>query len=187
MNNEKNSGKNLIVNTIPLSKLTVILNEFIVNTVNHMNKYIIYDFRMSVYVESKLSNFNKKLRDIDTMVSLLEAKFDSLPPEVTSKFPQVNNSVNFEFISKEEANTQINVDIIKENIIKPEEKMEENKVITEEEEQTPQKALNDFLEKTNSEEINGLFKMLKYGVPEQALIQKATIGQMNLDTVRVIY
>jgi hypothetical protein len=31
-------GNNLMINTIPMPKLTTILNDFIVKTVNHLNK-----------------------------------------------------------------------------------------------------------------------------------------------------
>jgi hypothetical protein len=38
MKQNLNSTTNLTINTIPLPKLTTLLNEFIVKTVNHLNK-----------------------------------------------------------------------------------------------------------------------------------------------------
>lgn len=35
---EKQSSNNLIVNTIPVPKMTALINDFIVNTTNHLNK-----------------------------------------------------------------------------------------------------------------------------------------------------
>ena len=66
--------------TIPLAKLTVVMNNFIVNTITHMNK-------LSVKGDKKLSEFDKKLNDLDVMTALLEAKLKSLPEKITSTYP----------------------------------------------------------------------------------------------------
>ena len=66
--------------TIPLAKLTVVMNNFIVNTITHMNK-------LSVKGDKKLAEFDKKLNDLDVMTALLEAKLKSLPEKITSTYP----------------------------------------------------------------------------------------------------
>ena len=77
-NNEQK--KTIPLSTIPTSKLTVILNNFIVNTVNHLNK-------LSVNVDEKLSEFDKKMNDLEVMTTLFEAKLESLPDEIKSTYP----------------------------------------------------------------------------------------------------
>ena len=70
----------LTISTIPISKLTVILNDFIAKTVNHLNK-------LSINVEEKFENFDSKLNDLEIMTTLLESKLDSLPSDITSQYP----------------------------------------------------------------------------------------------------
>ena len=77
-NNEQK--KTIPLSTIPTSKLTVILNNFIVNTVNHLNK-------LSLNVDEKLSEFDKKLNDLEVMTTLFETKLESLPDEIKSTYP----------------------------------------------------------------------------------------------------
>lgn len=72
----------LTISTIPISKLTVILNDFIAKTVNHLNK-------LSINVEEKFENFDSKLNDLEIMTTLLESKLDSLPPDITSLYPSL--------------------------------------------------------------------------------------------------
>jgi hypothetical protein len=76
------SDNKLTISTIPISKLTVILNDFIAKTVNHLNK-------LSINVEEKFVNFDSKLNDLEIMTTLLESKLNSLPPEITSSYPQL--------------------------------------------------------------------------------------------------
>ena len=66
--------------TIPLAKLTVVMNNFIANTITHMNK-------LSVKGDEKLAQFDRKLNDMDVMTALLEAKLKSLPEKITSTYP----------------------------------------------------------------------------------------------------
>ena len=77
-NNEQK--KTIPLSTIPTSKLTVILNNFLVNTVNHLNK-------LSLNVDQNLSEFDKKMNDLEIMTTLLESKLDSLPSDITSQYP----------------------------------------------------------------------------------------------------
>ena len=91
-------------NVIPTTKLTVILNNFIINTTNHLNK-------LSTNVDEKLSEFDKKMHDLEIMTSLFEAKLESLPDEIKSTFPPLQpcnlDDVNPTF-SASEVNPNIN-------------------------------------------------------------------------------
>ena len=63
-----------------------------------------YDqIRLSVHAETKLANFDKKIKEIEIMVSLLEFKLNSLPPEITSKYPPLTysclNDINPQILS----------------------------------------------------------------------------------------
>lgn len=68
------------INTIPVSKLSVAINNFLMITTNHLNK-------LSVSVDEKLQDFDKKLNDLEVMTTLLEAKLDSLPDDVKAQYP----------------------------------------------------------------------------------------------------
>ena len=72
-NNEQK--KTIPLSTIPTQKLTVVLYNFIVNTVNHLNK-------LSLNVDVKLSEFDKKMNDLEVMTTLFEANLESLPDEI---------------------------------------------------------------------------------------------------------
>ena len=74
--------KSIAISPMPMPKLTAVLNDFIAKTVNHLNK-------LSVNVESQLQNFDQKLNDLETMTTLLEAKLNSLPPDITATYPQL--------------------------------------------------------------------------------------------------
>ena len=91
MSNNNEVKKTIPQNTIPTSKLAVILNNFIVNTTNHLNK-------LSVNVDEKLSEFDKKMNDLEIMTTLFESKLESLPDEIKSTFPPLQpcnlNDVN---------------------------------------------------------------------------------------------
>ena len=79
-NNQSQISSTLAINVIPPEKLTIILNDFITKTVNHLNK-------LSINVEDKFQSFDEKLDDLEIMISLLESKLNSLPPEITSTYP----------------------------------------------------------------------------------------------------
>ena len=72
-----NDQKMISIEPIPLTKLTVVINNFVANTITHLNK-------LSVKGEEKLSEFDNKLNDLDAMTTLLEAKLNSLPDNIKS-------------------------------------------------------------------------------------------------------
>ena len=75
-----NDQKIVSISTIPLTKLTIVMNNFIANTITHLNK-------LSVKGDEKLAEFDNKLNDLDAMTTLLEAKLNSLPENITSTYP----------------------------------------------------------------------------------------------------
>ena len=126
--------KTIPLSTIPTSKLTVILNNFIVNTVNHLNK-------LSLNVDEKLSEFDKKMNDLEVMTTLFEAKLESLPNEIKSTYPplqecnlddvnpvfSVNLNNNVQSSERKEKEENKNEDIQNENKEKGPENEEEIK------------------------------------------------------------
>ena len=64
------------ISTIPLPKLTFLMNNFILNTTNHLNK-------LSVKGDEKLAELDKKLNDLEIMTTLLESKLNSLPDNIS--------------------------------------------------------------------------------------------------------
>ena len=191
--------KTLPQNTIPTSKLTVILNNFIVNTTNHLNK-------LSTNVDEKLSEFDKKLNDLEIMTTLFESKLESLPDEIKSTFPPLqpcnlddvnpNFSSNVNPIIQDEKKEEENQEQNKENQENQEEdKKEENNNEEEKKEETgaeggeegdngemsPQQELDKFLAEHG--ELQNIYKMLKLGVPSEGVIQKAKLNQLNMDLI----
>ena len=75
-------SKSIGISTIPLTKLTVVMNNFILNTINHLNK-------ISVKGDEKLAEFDEKLNDLEIMTTLLESKLNSLPQNITSTYPEL--------------------------------------------------------------------------------------------------
>ena len=188
MSSSNDLKKTMPQNTIPTQKLTVILNNFIVNTTNDLNK-------LSINVDEKLSEFDKKMNDLEIMTSLFESKLESLPEEIKSTFPPLQpcnlDDVNPNFSSndnnvnikqeqnEEETQVQNQEEEKKEEEIQEEEKKEE--IVEEQVEMSPEEELNKFLEQHS--ELQNLYKMLKLGVPVIAVTQKAQINQMNMDLV----
>ena len=198
-NNE--GKKNIPISTIPTSKLTVILNNFIVNTVNHLNK-------LSTNVDEQLSEFDKKMNDLEIMTSLFEAKLESLPDEIKSTYPplqecnlddvnpvfSVNNAMENpppsgdqkanenEQEKKEEGQ---NEGESKENPTEEEKKEEEGgneaggNAEEENKELSPEEDLQKFLD--NNDTFRELFKMLKVGVPIIGVKQKAQLNDFDMD------
>ena len=190
MSSSNDLKKTMPQNTIPPSKLTVILNNFIVNTTNHLNK-------LSINVDEKLSEFDKKMHDLEIMTTLFESKLESLPDEIKSTFPPLQpcslDDVNPNF-SSNETNTNINQENNNnenqgENNENQEEKKEDNpeeekkEEIVEEEnkELSPEEELNKFLGEHS--EVTNLYKMLKMGVPVIGVTQKAQLNQLDMDVV----
>ena len=188
MSSSNDLKKTMPQNTIPTQKLTVILNNFIVNTTNHLNK-------LSINVDEKLSEFDKKMNDLEIMTSLFESKLESLPEEIKSTFPPLQpcnlDDVNPNFSSndnnmnikqeqnEEEVQVQNQEEEKKEEENQEEEKKEE--IVEEQVEMSPEEELNKFLEQHS--ELQNLYKMLKLGVPVIGVTQKAQINQMNMDLV----
>ena len=140
-----NDMKKLIPqNTIPTPKLTVILNNFMVNTVNHLNK-------LSYNVDERLSEFDKKMNDIEIMTTLFEAKLESLPEEIKSTFPPLQPC------SLDDVNPNFSVNNENNNFVQ-EKKEEMNKAENKEENKEENMKLNHNYSKDdlllNSEKVN---------------------------------
>ena len=197
--------KTIPISTIPSSKLTVILNNFIVNTANHLNK-------LSVNVDQKLSEFDKKMNDLEIMTTLFEAKLESLPDEIKSQYPPLQecslDDVNPVFSSNSNNNIQSSKQRDeeikpenKDNVIEGEEdkkkgdKKEEDKKKDEEgekkdeegekEELSPIEDLQNFLSKNM--QFESLFKSLKFGVPFERISQKAKLNGVDMDLLNEMY
>ena len=185
------SKKTIPLCTIPTTKLTVILNNFIVNTVNHLNK-------LSLNIDEQLSEFDKKMNDLEVMTKLFESKLDSLPDEIKSTFPELQqcnlDDVNPVFsdnkIPEVEEDKQKEEEIKNEDNnkeeVKKDEKEEEKEEKKEEEknkegELSPEDELNEFLK--NNPGYENLYKMLKLGVPTIGVKQKAQLNGINMDSL----
>ena len=177
-------------NIIPQTKLTAILNNFIINTTNHLNK-------LSTNVDEKLSEFDKKMHDLEIMTTLFEAKLESLPDEIKSTFPPLQpcnlDDVNPTF-SAAEINNNLNQQQNEgenqgqngEN--QEQEKIGENGEEKKEEENldlSPEEELNKFLEEHS--ELQSLYKMLKFGVPIIGVTQKANSLGCDMDLVNELF
>ena len=190
-------------NVIPTTKLTVILNNFIINTTNHLNK-------LSTNVDEKLSEFDKKMHDLEIMTSLFEAKLESLPDEIKSTFPplqpcnlddvnptfsvsevnpNINQGQNVENQGQNEENQGQNEENQGQNAENQEqEKIGENAEDKKEEENqelSPEDDLNKFLEEHS--ELQSLYKMLKFGVPIIGVTQKANSLGCDMDLVNELF
>ncbi len=183
-------------NVIPTTKLTVILNNFIINTTNHLNK-------LSTNVDEKLSEFDKKMHDLEIMTSLFEAKLESLPDEIKSTFPPLQpcnlDDVNPTFSASEvnpNINQQQNVENQGQNEENQGQNMEnqeqekigenaEDKKEEENQELSPEEDLNKFLEEHS--ELQSLYKMLKFGVPIIGVTQKANSLGCDMDLVNELF
>ena len=194
MSNNNDVKKTIPQNTIPTSKLAVILNNFIVNTTNHLNK-------LSVNVDEKLSEFDKKMNDLEIMTTLFESKLESLPDEIKSTFPPLQpcnlDDVNPSFSASNE-NPSIQqgnnpAQAQNENQENKENQEGENKEGNEEEEKkeeqpeeekelTPEDELNKFLEE--HEDVRQMYKMLKLGVPSFGVMQKAQMNGYDINIVQ---
>ena len=180
-NNEQK--KTIPLSTIPTSKLTVILNNFIVNTVNHLNK-------LSVNVDEKLSEFDKKMNDLEVMTTLFEAKLESLPDEIKSTYPllqQCNlDDVNQVFSvdlynnvqsSKPKSGIQDQGSKTQDPSPDPSGDKKTEEVI--QKELSPEEELAAFLEQHG--DFQSLFKMLKIGITIIQVEQKATLNGYDMD------
>ena len=197
MSNNNEVKKTIPQNTIPTSKLAVILNNFIVNTTNHLNK-------LSVNVDEKLSEFDKKMNDLEIMTTLFESKLESLPDEIKSTFPplqpcnlddvnptfsasnlnpsiqQGNNPAQAQNENQENKENQENQEGENKEGNNEEEKKEEQP--EEEKELTPEDELNKFLDE--HEDLKQMYRMLKLGVPSFGVMQKAQMNGFDIDLVQ---
>ena len=197
--------KMVTISTIPISKLSIIMNNFVANTITHLNK-------LSVKGDEKLAEFDKKLNDLDVMTTLLEAKLFSLPEKITSTYPPLEecglDDINPVII--------INPPPKQEEIINPPPKQEdkkdeqkneqsqeqqesnnnqnENQPTNEVEEQeqeevveelTPQQELDKFLEEHDY--LRDTHKLLKMKIPYAAIEQKAGIKGLDVEEIKVLY
>ena len=194
MSNNNDVKKTIPQNTIPTSKLAVILNNFIVNTTNHLNK-------LSVNVDEKLSEFDKKMNDLEIMTTLFESKLESLPDEIKSTFPPLQ-PCNLDDVNPSFSASNVNPSIQQgnnpaqaqnENQENKENQEGENKEGNNEEEKkeeqpeeekelTPEDELNKFLEE--HEDVRQMYKMLKLGVPSFGVMQKAQMNGFDINIVQ---
>ena len=177
-------------NIIPQTKLTAILNNFIINTTNHLNK-------LSTNVDEKLSEFDKKMHDLEIMTTLFEAKLESLPDEIKSTFPPLQ-PCNLDDVNPTFSATEINNNLNQqqnegENQGQNEENQEQEKIgengeekkEEENQELSPEEELNKFLEEHS--ELQSLYKMLKFGVPIIGVTQKANSLGCDMDLVNELF
>lgn len=142
------------------------------------------------------------------MVTLLESKLNSLPPQITSKYPSLVhysiNDINPEIVTnkpiekineKVENNVQNNVQKVENvennnntNTNNTEQNNAENEATEKVEENiSPElKNLNNLLEENPS--LQNFYINLKNGIPEQAIIQRAVMsGFKDMDLIKVKY
>ena len=190
-----NEQKMVSISTIPLSKLSVIMNNFVANTITHLNK-------LSVKGDEKLAEFDKKLNDLDVMTTLLEAKLNSLPEKITSTYPPLNE-VNLDDIipviiqnppQPVEQPPEPPVPTIPDEDKDSKGKQEEGETLptngeeivhVEEENLTPQQELDKFLDE--HENLKSTYKLLKMGIPTMQVEQKARMNGANLDEITKLF
>ena len=156
------------ITPIPLTKLSVVMNNFITNTLTHLNK-------LSVKGDEKLAEFDQKLNDLDVMTTLLEAKLNSLPEKITSEYPDIQTAQSSSQENDQDQNQNQEDESQKEEMQEDEEEEKEK----EGEDLSPEEALENFLQK--HENFRNIYKMLKMGVPPQAVEQKVKVNALDLD------
>ena len=193
----ENNEKAIAISTIPIPKLTVLMNNFICNTCKHLNK-------LSVKGDEKLAEFDKKLNDLEIMTTLLEAKLNSLPEKITSTYPQLNqcnlDDVNPIILNNNESSSgpvppspphepiEPSMDKNNEGEKKENEEGQQKEGLGEEgdgEGGDPAEDLENFL-KTH-EKYRNLYKMLKFGVTTMAVQQKAKANGLDLDLLEELF
>lgn len=134
---------------------------------------------------------DKKIKEIDIMVTLLESKLNSLPPEITSKYPELGQAVIPEVKPNIDLNQPIQQNLNNKNISEKNEidtsKKEEAPVVEEKKEEEivndPIKIFENFIEENPDYET--YYKMVKYKIPVQAVEQKAMREGMDMDKLKV--
>ena len=177
-----NEQKMISIAPIPLSKLTVVINNFIANTITHLNK-------LSVKGEEKLSEFDNKLNDLDAMTTLLEAKLFSLPENITSNYPPLE-PMNLDDIIQidiqqppEPPPERLKLDEDSQDGSKKDEQPGGGPNIDEanKEDLSPEVDLQNFL--NQNEELKPLYKMIKVGVPLMGVRNKGQSNGIDMDLV----
>ena len=179
-----NEQRQIAISTIPIPKLTALMNNFICNTITHLNK-------LSVKGDEKLAEFDKKLNDLEIMTTLLEAKLNSLPEKFTSAYPPLEKtSLDSPFMG----NFIPNPDIKEEpgpvgndpNPSPDGEKENPDQATGGEgegegggEDMSPEDALENFLQK--NEDYRSMYKLLKIGANINQVQQKVTINGLDMD------
>ena len=177
-----NEQKMISIAPIPLSKLTVVINNFIANTITHLNK-------LSVKGEEKLSEFDNKLNDLDAMTTLLEAKLYSLPENITSNYPPLEPmnlpDINPFFIQQppENPTEPPKQDEDSQDVSKKDEQPEKGPDTEKanKEDLSPEIDLQNFL--NQNEELKSLYKMIKFGVPLMGVRNKGQSNGIDMDLV----
>ena len=187
--------KMVTISTIPISKLSIIMNNFVANTITHLNK-------LSVKGDEKLAEFDKKLNDLDVMTTLLEAKLNSLPEQITSTYPPIqecglddiipviiNNPPpkedNHEDKQEECQSEQQQDDNKDQNGNQQENEEQKQKQEDVVEELTPQQELDKFLEEHDY--LRDTYKLLKMSIPYAQIEQKAGIKGLDVEEIKVLY
>ena len=170
-----NDQKMISIEPIPLTKLTVVINNFIANTITHLNK-------LSVKGEEKLSEFDNKLNDLDAMTTLLEAKLKSLPENITSPYPPLE-PVNLDDIIPIPIREPIQVQMQQDDdqLSEQDEDGKGEHQDNEKEQQegnnenlSPEGDLEKFL--NENEDLRDIYKKLKLGIPSFQLFMKAKMN-----------
>ena len=192
-----NNEKTIAISTIPIPKLTVLMNNFICNTITHLNK-------LSVKGDEKLAEFDKKLNDLEIMTTLLESKLNSLPEKITSTYPQLQqcnlDDVNPIIIANPVSSSNVDeasgagsggpevppspypdLDEPPKNNQNIEEKKENEEQPKEGEGGDPAENLENFLK--SHESFRNLYKMIKLHVPLMGVRQKAKINGLDMDVL----
>ena len=193
---ENNQQNNTIgISTIPREKLAVVMNNFISNTINHLNQ-------LSVKGDEKLAEFDKKLDNLEIMTTLLEAKLNSLPEKITSTYPPLEPCYLVDIILKGSSENS-NVGVIEGNGSsiplppssdsdsgkepeekekdKDKEKDKEKEIIPTDEggnNLSPADDLEKFL--NDNPQFTNLYKMLKLGVPVAGVKMKAKMNGIDM-------
>ena len=204
-------AKIIPINTIPLPKLAIVMNNFIANTINHLNK-------LSVKGDEKLAEFDNKLNDLDIMTTLLESKLNSLPEKITSTYPQLEPCNLDDIIPitiTSDLGSNLNQDKsdsgggstvpppppppppppIPDDIPQPDgltdsegdegDNGTKNKGGGDNaENMSPEEDLEDFLK--NNESLRNIYKMLKLGVPSMQVEGKARINGTNMELFKIL-
>ena len=192
-------AKIIPVNTIPLPKLAIVMNNFIANTINHLNK-------LSVKGDEKLAEFDNKLNDLDIMTTLLESKLNSLPEKITSIYPPIEQcnlddpitiTITSDLGSNSDNKSGSGSTVpppppppppspppIPDKNPQPDKDDKGNGPAPDEggengENMSPEVDLEDFLQKNES--LRNIYKMLKVGVSSMQVEGKARMNVTNID------